>query len=114
MATPVSLANVARVSVGIVAIVWALLGLGDALAAGLGRGLDAPEIVAVAVNAALIAGAVLAFMRARFWHAAMIGAAVVVTADRIVGILGTGDSWLVLSSVAMLCAIAGITLVAKS
>ena len=114
MATRVTLANVARVSAGVVAIVWALFGLGDALAAGLGRGLDPSEIVAVAVNAALIAAAVLAFFRARFWHAAMILAMLAVTADRIVGILGTGDWWLVFASVAMLFAIIGICAVART
>lgn len=114
MATPVSLANVARVSVGVVAIVWALFGLGDALAAGLGRGLDPTEIVAVAVNVALIAAAALAFVRVRFWHVAIIVSTLAVTADRIVGILGTGDWWLMLSSVAMFFAIVGICAVART
>jgi hypothetical protein len=114
MATRVTLANVARVSAGVVAIVWALFGLGDALAAGLGRGLDPSEIVAVAVNAALIAAAVLAFVRVRFWQAAIIITTLAVTADRIVGILGTGDWWLVLSSVAMFLAIVGICAVARN
>jgi hypothetical protein len=114
MATRVYLANIARVSVGVVAIVWALLGLADALAAGLGRGFDPSEIVAVAVNALLIAAAVLAFARARFWHAAIIVSTLGVTVDRIVGVLGTGDWWVMLSSAAMLCAIVGISAVARN
>jgi len=113
MATRVSIANVARFSVGIVAIVWALLGLGDALAAGMGRGVDGAVVAAVIVNAALILSGFSAFARLRFWRSAMIVSTVAVAADRVVGILGTGDWWLVLSSVAMLAAVIGISAVAR-
>lgn len=113
MATRVSIANVARFSVGTVAIVWALLGLGDALAAGMGRGVDGAVVAAVIVNAALILSGFLAFARLRFWRVAMIVCTVAVTVDRVVGILGTGDWWLALSSIAMLAAIIGISAIAR-
>lgn len=113
MATRVSLANIARFSVGVVAIVWALLGLGDALAAGMGRGIDVSVGVAVVVNGALIVSALFAFARTRFWRVAIVASTIAVTADRVVGILGTGDWWLVLSSVAMLVAVVGISSVGR-
>lgn len=114
MATRLSLAHISRVSVGIVAIVWALLGLGDALAAGMGRGADPAVVAALILNPLLIASAVLAFVKARFWRALMIAVTIAVTADRIVQILGTGDWWLAASSIAMLLAIIGISSVAKT
>jgi hypothetical protein len=114
MATRVSLANIARFSVGILAIVWALLGLGDALAAGMGRGFDMTVVAAVMVNGALIVAALFAFARARFWRAAIVVSTTAVTADRVVSVLGTGDWWLALSSVAMLAAVIGISSIGRS
>jgi hypothetical protein len=113
MATRVSLANVARIAVGIVAIVWALLGLGDALAAGMGRVIDLAVIAAVIVNCLLVVAGSFALIRFRFWYAALITATLLVTVDRVLGIIGTGDWWLGLSSVAMLLAIVGISAVAR-
>src|SRR5579863_5220572 len=102
MATPVSLANVARIAAGVVAIVWALLGLGNALAAGTGRGFDASVIAAVVVNLALIVAAAFAFVRVRPWFVAMAVTAIAVTVDRLIGVVAAGDFWLGATSIAML------------
>ncbi|MBV8204546.1 MAG: hypothetical protein JO195_05920, partial [Candidatus Eremiobacteraeota bacterium] len=40
MATPISIANIARVAAGALALVWALVALGEALAALTARGVD--------------------------------------------------------------------------
>jgi hypothetical protein len=113
MATRISLATIARVCAGLVAAVWALLGLGSALAAGTGHGFDAFVAIAVAVNLALALSAVFAFTNMRNWRAAMILSLVAVTVERIIYILGSGDLWLAVSSVAMLVAVVGIVLVAQ-
>ena len=113
MATRVSLANVARVAVGIVAMAWALLGLGDALAAGMGRSLDVSVIAAVIVNGLLIAAAASVFVRYRYWYAALVVSTVLVTADRLLQVVSSGDWWLGLSSVAMLFAVLGIAWVGR-
>lgn len=114
MATPISIANVARVSVGVVATIWALLGLGDALAAATAHGVDALVAAALGANAALIAGAAMAFANLRNWRAVVVGATVAVTAERILYILGTGDYLVALSSVVMLAAVIGISAVART
>ena len=80
----------------------------------MGRGADAIVVAAVIVNSLLIASAVLAFAKVRYWRAFMIAVTLGVTAVRIVQILGTGDWWLAASSVAMLVAIAGISSVART
>jgi hypothetical protein len=113
MATRVSLANVARISVGVIAMAWALLGLGDALAAGMGRSVDFGVIAAVIANGLLIAAAISVFFRFHYWYAALVAATVVVTADRLLTVVGTADWWLGLSSVAMLLAVLGISAVAR-
>jgi hypothetical protein len=113
MATRVSVANVARIAVGAVAIIWALLGLGDALAAWMGRGVDLAVAAAVITNGLLIVAAFLTFARARLWFATMIVTTALVTVDRILAILGTGDWWLGLSSIAMFIAVCGISAVAR-
>lgn len=114
MATPISIANIARAAVGVVTTIWALLGLGDAFAAATGHGIDALVAAAIAVNLALIAGAVMAFANAPRWRAVAIVAMAVVTAERIVYVLGTGDYLLALSSLVMLVAVIGICAVARS
>jgi hypothetical protein len=114
MATPISIANIARVSVGVVSMIWALLGLGDAFAAAMGHGIDALVAAALAVNLALVLGAVMAFASASRWRAVVIGAMALVTAERLVYVLGTGDYLLALSSVVMLAAVIGICAVARS
>jgi hypothetical protein len=113
MATRVSLANVARIAVGVVAIVWALLGIGDALAAGMGRAMDAAAVAAVIVNGLLVVTALLTFVRFRFWYPLLIVCTVFVTIDRLLGVAAAGDWWLGLSSVAMLLAVVGISMVAR-
>ncbi len=113
MAKRISLASIARVSAGAITIIWALLGLGNALAAVTGHGLDALIGIGAAVNIALIVSAILAFTNARAWRAVMIASMLAVTADRIVNILGADDYLLALSSVVMLIAVAGITMVAR-
>jgi hypothetical protein len=114
MATRISLANVARIAVGVVAAVWALLGLGDALAAGMGRSIDRAAVAAIIVNSLLIGAGFSAFVRFRFWYAALITATLLVTLDRIFSVFGTGDWWLGLSSIAMMLAVLGISAVARS
>ena len=114
MATPISIANIARVSVGVVTTIWALLGLGDAFAAATGHGIDALVTAAIAVNLALVAAAVMAFASAPRWRAVVIAAMAVVSAERIVYVLGTGDYVLALSGVVMLAAVIGICAVARS
>jgi hypothetical protein len=113
MATRVSLANIARIAVGVVAIVWALLGIGDALAAGMGRVVDVAVVAAVIVNGLLIVAALLTFMRFRFWYPTLIVCTVLVTIDRLLGVVSAGDWWLGLNSVAMLIAVVGISMVAR-
>jgi hypothetical protein len=113
MATRVSLANVARIAVGVVAIVWALLGLGDALAAGMGRAVDVTVIAAVIANGLLIVAALLTFVRFRFWYPTLIVCTVLVTIDRLLGVAGAGDWWLGLNSLAMLLAVVGISMVGR-
>jgi hypothetical protein len=114
MATPISIANIARVSVGVVSTIWALLGLGDAFAAATGHGFDGLVIAAIVVNLALVAGAVMTFANAPRWRTVVIAAMLAVTAERIVYVLGTGDSLLAVSSVVMLAAVIGISAVART
>ncbi|MDQ6767616.1 MAG: hypothetical protein M3Z41_07380 [Candidatus Eremiobacteraeota bacterium] len=114
MATPISIAHVARVAVSVVATIWAVLGLGDALAAATAHGIDAFVATAIAVNAALLCGAVMAFANAGSWRAVVIVAMTAVTADRILSVLGTGDYLLALSSVVMLVAVIAIAAVARA
>ena len=73
--------SIARFAAAIAAALWAMLGLGNAYATGLGRGVDAFVIVAVIANVALIIAAALAFVNAQRWRVALIVAASVVTAD---------------------------------
>ncbi len=114
MATPISIANIARVAAGAVATIWALLGLGDALAAVTAHGVDVLGAVAMALNAALLAGAAMAFGNLRRWRAVLIAAMAAVTADRMLYVLGTGDYWFAASSIAMLAAVIGIAAVART
>ena len=114
MATPISIANVARVAVGVVATLWALLGLGDALAAATAHGVDAFVMAAIGVNAALLGGAVMAFAGVGAWRAIVIASMAAVTIDRVISVLGTGDYLLIASSVAMFVAVLGIAAVARS
>jgi hypothetical protein len=114
MATPISIANIARVAVGVVASIWALLGLGDALAAATAHGVDALGAAAIVLNVALIVGAVMTFANVRSWRAVVITSMVAVTLDRMLYVLGTGDYWLAASSAAMLAAVIGIAAVART
>jgi len=114
MATRISIANIARVSVGVVAMVWAALGLGDALAAATARGLDAFVGVEIAANVALVGTALMAFVGSRRWRAANTLAMLAVTLVRLYSVLGTGDYLLGAASIAMLAAVIGIAAVAKT
>lgn len=114
MATPISIANIARVAVGVVATLWALLGLGDALAAATAHGVDGFVAASIAVNAALMGGAIMAFGKLASWRAVVIASMAAVTVDRLISVLGTGDYLLTVSSVAMFAAIVGIAAVAKA
>ena len=113
MATPISIANIARIAVGIVATIWAILGLGDALAAGSAHGVDVLVAMALVVNAALLCGAVMAFANASGWRIVTIVAMGAVTADRILYVVGTGDYLLATISVVMLAAVVAIAAVAR-
>ncbi len=113
MATPISIANIARVAVGVVATLWAVLGLGDALAAATAHGLDVLVAVEIGTNAALLGGAVMAFANLRSWRAVVIASMAAVTLVRLYSVLGTNDYLLIVSCVAMLAAIIGIAAVAK-
>jgi len=113
MATPISIANIARVAVGFVATIWAILGLGDALAAGSAHGVDALVAVALVVNAALVCSAVMAFANITGWRIVMIVAMGAVTADRFLYVVGTGDYLLATISVVMLVAVVAIAAVAR-
>ena len=93
---------------------WALLGLGDALAAETAHGIDALVSAALVVNAALMAGAALALANARSWKVVVIAAMVAVTVHRIVYVWGTGDYLFAISSIIMLAAIIAIATVARS
>jgi hypothetical protein len=108
MAKRVSLASLARYGAGAVSITWAVLGLADALAAGLGRGADAGIIVEAAVNVILMLAALLAVVGVRSWRPLVLGGATVVTADRLLTVAAAGDLWLGVSSIAMLVALAAI------
>jgi hypothetical protein len=113
MATPISIANIARVAVGFVATIWAILGLGDALAAGSAHGVDALVAAAFVVNAALVGGAVMAFANITGWRIVLIVAMVAVTGDRLLYVVGTGDYLLATISVVMLAAVVSIAAVAR-
>ena len=113
MATPISIANSARVAVGFVATIWAILGLGDALAALSAHGVDALVSAALIVNAALICGAALAFANVTGWRVVMIVAMSAVTADRLLYVVGTGDYLLATISIVMLAAVVAIAAVAR-
>ena len=112
MATPISIANIARVAAGAIALVWALVALGDAVAALTARGPDALLAAELATGAALATGAVMSFGRRRWWRTVLVSAAAALTVVRLVSVLGTGDVLLVATSVAMLVAITGIAMVA--
>jgi hypothetical protein len=113
MATPISIANIARIAVGVVATIWALMGLGDALAAATAHGVDVFVAAALAVNTALIGGAVMAFANITNWRIVTVVAMSAVTVDRVLYVLGTGDYLLAISSVVMLAAVIGIAAVAR-
>jgi hypothetical protein len=93
--------SIARFAAAIAAALWAMLGLGNAYATGLGRGVDAFVIVAVIANVALIIAAALAFVNAQRWRVALIVAASVVTADRILNVIGTSSNGLTIFSSAI-------------
>lgn len=114
MATKISIANIARVSVGVVAGIWALLGLANALATGWGHGVDALVTSAVVVNVMLIVTSVLAIANARAWRVTVVIAMVAVTVDRVLSAVGTGDGLGAFASVTMLLAVIGITGVSRS
>jgi len=97
MATPISIANIARVAAGAIALLWALVALGDALAALTARGLDVLLAAEIATGAALATGAVMSFGRRRWWRPVLVIA---------------GDTLLVTTSVAMFAAIAAVAAVA--
>lgn len=106
--------SIARYAAAIAAALWAMLGLGNAYATGLGRGVDAFVIFAVVVNVALIIAAGLAVVNAQRWRVALITAVGAVTVDRIVNVIGTSSNTLtILSSVIVLAALVGITLMAS-
>ncbi len=108
MAKRVPLASLARYGAGAVSILWALLGLANAVAAGLGRGTDAGVIVEAAVNVILMLAALSAVAGVRSWRPLVLGGAAAVTADRLLTVAAAGDLWLGVSSVAMLGALAAI------
>jgi len=112
MATPISIANIARVAAGAIALLWALVALGDALAALTARGLDVLLAAEIATGAALATGAVMSFGRRRWWRPVLVIAAAALTVARLVSVLGTGDTLLVTTSVAMFAAIAAVAAVA--
>ena len=79
MATPISIANIARVAAGAIALLWALVALGDALAALTARGLDVLLAAEIATGAALATGAVMSFGRRRWWRPVLVIAAAALT-----------------------------------
>ena len=103
-------ASIARYAAAIVAAIWAMLGLGNAYATGLGRGVDIFVIVAVVVNVALIIAAARTFVNARAWRIALIGTVVLVTLDRLLNVIGTGAHLTALSSVIILIVLVAIVL----
>ena len=106
--------SIARYAAALAAALWAVLGLGNAYATGLGRGVDSFVILAVIVNVALIIAAALAFVNAHIWRVALIVAVAAVTLDRIINVIGTGANALTIaSSVIVLLALIGITLMAR-
>lgn len=113
MATPIALYNIARFCAGAVALLWSLLGLGDALAALTTQHIDVLIAAALVVNTALAISAILAFVNARRWRPAMIGNIAAVTIVRILPAFPTHDYLSVAVSVAMLVAIVGIVAAAR-
>ncbi len=106
--------SIARYAAALAAALWAVLGLGNAYATGLGRGVDSFVILAVIVNVALIIAAALAFVNAHIWRIALIVEVAAVTLDRIINVIGTGANALTMaSSVIVLLALIGITLMAR-
>jgi hypothetical protein len=102
--------SIARYGAGVGAAIWAMLGLGNAYATGLGRGVDVLVMTAVIVNVALIIAAALTFVNAALWRASLIAAMAVV----IVNAIGTSaNSLTVVSSVIVLIALIGITVMAR-
>ncbi|MBV8460242.1 MAG: hypothetical protein JO009_05070 [Candidatus Eremiobacteraeota bacterium] len=112
MATPISIANIARVAAGALALVWALVALGEALAALTARGVDVLLAAEIATAALLATGALMSFGRRRWWRFVLVIAAAALTVVRLVSVLGTGDTLLVATSVAMFVAIAVVAAVA--
>ncbi|MDQ6780831.1 MAG: hypothetical protein M3Z37_06735 [Candidatus Eremiobacteraeota bacterium] len=106
--------SIARYAAVVAAALWAVLGLANAYATGLGRGVDAFVIVAIVVNVALIIAAALTFVNASYWRIALIVALTIVTLDRILNVIGTGANGLtVVSSVFVLVALITISLMAR-
>jgi len=106
--------SIARYGAATGAAIWAMLGLGNAYGIGLGRGVDAFVVIAVVVNVALIIAAALAFVNASSWPIALTAAALVVTADRVVNVIGTNANALTLvSSVLILFALAALVIMAR-
>lgn len=112
MATPISIANIARVAAGVVAMLWAFVGIGDALAAVTARGLDAVLGAEIVAGIALVAGAAMALTRRRRWRPLVVVAAAALTLVRFLSVLGTAGALLAVSSLAMFLAIAVIVAVA--
>ena len=114
MAKKIPNPGIARYGAATGAAIWAVLGLGNAYATGLGRGVDAFVVAAVVVNVALIIAAALAFVNAPSWRVALFGAALVVTFDRVVNAVGTNASGLtIISSVIIVLALGALILMAR-
>lgn len=112
MAIPISIANIARVAAGCVAMLWALIGIGDALAAVTARGLDTLLAAEIIAGCALAVGAATALTRRWRWRPLVIAAVAALTVVRLLSALGTADALLAGTSIAMFLAITLIVAVA--
>ena len=112
MATPISIANIARVAAGAVAMLWALFGLADVIAGVAARGFDALLAVELGLDLVLAAGAIMALAKKSHWARVIIAAAAAVTIVRVLSVRGTNEPLFAVTSVVMFGAIVGIAFVA--
>jgi hypothetical protein len=107
MATPISIANIARIAAGLISMLWAIIAIGDAFAALTARGGDATLVLEIVAGFALFVAAAMALGRRGKWRAWIVVAAAALTLVRLMSVLGAGDALLVTTSIAMFAAIAG-------
>ncbi|MDQ2817240.1 MAG: hypothetical protein M3T49_03395 [Candidatus Eremiobacteraeota bacterium] len=79
-----------RLAAGVLAALWAMLGLANAYTVGTTQAADSRVLLAVGSDFLLIVGASLAIVHARRWRALLLLTLLLATVDRVANALSTG------------------------